>query len=121
MFATVCVCVCNLKGTRSSIKVLLSMEDEAAVLLKAMSTSKIGHCASHLSTGKRAACSECCGFGKDGTKVSIQWDRLQWKPGERTVSGSVKYFVEMLMEAEAHQQPSLKQHRMKLLVDADCA
>ena len=37
------------------------------------------------------------------------------------MSGSVKYFVEMLMEAEAHQQPSLKQHRMKLLVDADCA
>ena len=88
------------------------MGDEAAVLLKAMSTSKIGHCASQLSTGKRAACSECCGFGKDGTKVSMQWDRLQWKPGERTVSGSVKYFVEMLMEAEAHQQPSLKQHQM---------
>jgi hypothetical protein len=48
----------------------------------------------------------------DGTKVSMQWDRCEWKPGERTVSGSVKYFVEMLMEAEAHQQPSLKQHRM---------
>ncbi len=28
------------------------------------------------------------------------------------MSGSVKYFVEMLMEAEAHQQPSLKQHQM---------
>ena len=88
------------------------MGDEAAVLLKAMSTSKIGHCASQRSKGKREACSECCGFGKDGTKVSMQWDRFLWKPGDRTVSGSVKYFVEMLMEAEAHQHPSLKQHRM---------
>jgi hypothetical protein len=88
------------------------MGDESAVLFKAMSTSKIGDCASQRSTVKRAACSECCGFGKDGTKVSMQWDRLQWKPGDRTVSDSVKYFVEMLMEAEAHPQPSLKQHQM---------
>ena len=107
------MCVCNLKATRSSIKVLLSMGDEAAVLLKAMSTSKIGHCTlskNRWPTDK--ACSECCGFGKDGTKVSMQWDRCEWKLGERTVSGSVKYFVEMLMEAEAHQQPSLKKNRM---------
>ena len=107
------MCVCNLKATRSSIKVLLSMGDEAAVLLKAMSTSKIGHCTlskNRWPTDK--ACSECCGFGKDGTKVSMQWDRCEWKPGERTVSGSVKYFVEMLMETEAHQEPSLKQQRM---------
>jgi hypothetical protein len=88
------------------------MGDEAALLFKAMSTSKIGHCASQRSKGKREACSECCGFGKDCTKVSMQWDRLQWNPGDRTVSGSVKYFVEMLMEAEAHQESSLKQHRM---------
>ncbi len=67
------MCVCDLKATRSSIKVLLSMGDEAAVLLKAMSTSKIGHCTlskNRWPTDK--ACSECCGFGKDGTKVSMR-------------------------------------------------
>jgi len=72
------VCVLNLKDTKSSIKVLFSMGDEAAVLLDTMAKSKIG-----LAEGR-------------------------FKAGARTVSGSVKYFIEMLIEAEAQQQSSLK-------------
>ena len=100
------------KDTKSSIKVLLSMGDEAARLLQTMSSSKIGHCSSQRDPRRAMACSQCCGFVKNGTRLAMQWDRCVWKPGVRTVSGSVKYFIEMLMEAEAHQQPSLKQHLM---------
>jgi len=95
------------KDTKSSIKVLLSMGDEAARLLQTMSSSKIGHCSSQRDPRRAMACSQCCGFVKNGTRLAMQWDRCVWKPGVRTVSGSVKYFIEMLMEAEAHQQPSL--------------
>jgi rhodanese-related sulfurtransferase len=81
------------KDTKSSIKVLLSMGDEAAVLLDTMSNSeaKIGHA--------------------EG----------RFKAGARTVSGSVKYFIEMLIEAEAQQQSSLnkKKSTQSIAVAAD--
>ena len=76
----VCVCVCfKFKDTKSSINVLLSMGDEEAILLETMSTSKIGD------------------------------EKGRFESGARTVSGSVKYFIEMLIEAEA----SLKKTKSK--------